>query len=134
MKVTNLKRIVKEDFTKDNQALIEKLSFIINPMIEQLVSVLDHNIDFDNLNQQFIQVTTTVGGDGAPTPQLEIKYTLKSKLKGIICTSAQNTTDATLLTGAPFLAYTTDGSIIKISQITGLAANKKYNLSLILIG
>jgi len=126
--------MIKEDFEKEYQGLIDKISFIINPMGEQLVAALDHSIDFDNLNQQFTQTTVTVGSNGSPTPSLEIKYTLKTKLKGIMCISAQNTTDATLLTGAPFILYTTDGSIIKVTQITGLAPNKKYNLSLILIG
>ena len=78
MKITNFKRMIKEDFEKEYQGLIDKISFIINPMGEQLVAALDHSIDFDNLNQQFTQTTVTVGSNGSPTPSLEIKYTLKT--------------------------------------------------------
>lgn len=134
MKVTNLKRLIKEDFDKDNQDLIEKLAFVINPLVEQIVSAFNNNIDFDNLNQQYKSITVTVDTNGIPSVTTEIKYTLSSQLKGIICVSAQNNTDTTAVTGAPFISYSISGSVIKVLSVSGLPPNKRFTLNLILIG
>ena len=47
--VTNLKRLVKEDFAAEDQALVDRLSFSINPLIEQLSNAFNKNIDFQNM-------------------------------------------------------------------------------------
>lgn len=134
MKVTNIKRIVKEDFNKDDQELVDKLAFALNPFLEQVVSAFNKNIDFDNLNQEVINLETEVDSSGTPKLNFEIKTTLKTRIKGLICVSAQNLTDLTYPTGAPFISYTTNNNLITIRNITGLPANKRFRLSIILIG
>lgn len=134
MKVTNIKRINKEDFDKDSQETVDKLAFIINPFSEQIVNALNKNIDFDNLNQEIINLETQVNASGVPTINSEVKNPLKTRIKGIYCVSAQNLTDNTLLVGAPFIVYSLNSGVITINQITGLPANKKFRLSMILIG
>jgi len=134
MKVTNIKRLNKDDFDKEYHSLIDRLSFALTPFMEQVTSAFNKNIDFDNLNQEIINLETQVDNTGKPTINTEIKNPLKTRLKGIYCVSAQNLTDNTLLTGAPFIVYTVESNMIRISQITGLPAGKRFNLSIILIG
>jgi hypothetical protein len=39
--------------------------------------------------------------------------------------------DGSLLSGAPFVTYTINGEIITITQITGLLANKDYDITVV---
>lgn len=133
-KVTNLKRLVIEDFDKDDQRVVEKIAFSYNPLMEQLTSAFNKGIEFDNLNQQYIQITITVDAFGTPTILLQIKYELKTKLKGMQVISHQNLTDDTFPTSQPYISYTANGNLINIDNITGLPANKKFVLSVILYG
>lgn len=133
-RVTNLKRIVKEDFSPDDQELVEKLGFSINPLTEQLTAAFSNGIDFENLNQQFSIITVKVDGAGMVTTSGELKYQLKTRIKGVQCIRAENLTDTTPLTGAPFVTFTMKNDLIKLLHITGLVANKEYRLSLIIPG
>lgn len=133
-KVTNLKRLSKDDFPTESHELVDKLAFALNPFLEQVASAFNKNIDFDNLNMQFINLETEVDNNGKPKLNQEIKPTLKSRVRGIICASAQNLRDTTYPTGTPFLSYTVNNGVITITNITNLPANKRFILSIILIG
>lgn len=133
-KVTNLKRINKEDFPVEDHEFVGKLAFILNPFFEQIVTAFNKNIDFDNLNQEFIFFETEVDDKGKPKKDREIKTLLRSRPRGIMCVSANNLTDNTPVTGAPFISYTINNNVISIQNITGLPANKRFRLSLIIIG
>lgn len=132
--ITNLKRIIKEDFNSEDQPLIEKLSFSLNPLLEQLTQAFNHGIDFNNLNQEYATFTLKVDGSGIPTTSSELKHSLKTRIKGIHCIRVENLTDNTPLVGAPFVSFTTKNDLIQISQVTGLVADKQYRLSLVIIG
>ena len=123
-----------EDFPQDQQQLISKLAFIYNPLIDQINTIMNKNIDFVNLNQQVITFTTTVSSTGVPTTALSFQSVLRSPVQGILCMSAQNTTDSTLLAGAPFIQFTRSSGTITINQITGLVPGKTYDIAAILIG
>jgi hypothetical protein len=133
-KVTELTRIIVEDFEKDHQDTVGKIAGNYNTLIEQLGRALNKGIDFDNLAQQYSVVTVTVNGSGIPTPSLQIKYDLKTKYKGAQVINAINLTDNTPLTGSPFVITEISGNIITVKQVTGLPANKQFSLSIILIG
>jgi hypothetical protein len=134
MKITNIKRIVKEDFKAEDRELIEKLSFVLNPILEQLNNAFNKNIDFDNLNRELITFEVTLDAQGIPTSTLEIKSGLKGKCRGLNVMSVTNLTDNTLPTGAPFITFGLNGNNIQIQHITGLVANKKYRIVMESIG
>ena len=134
-RVTNLKRLVKEDFAPEEQDLIEKLSFSINPLTEQLTAAFNKGIDFENLNQQYSIIDVEFNNFGVPKITVELKYQLRTKLKGIYVIGAQNLTDTTFPTGAPFITYALkNNSILEILHVTGIPADKMYRLSMVLIG
>lgn len=132
--VTNLKRLIKEDFPEEFQELVDKLAFSYNPLMEQLTAAFNNGIDFNNLSQQYAVITLKVDASGIPSTAAEFKYSLKTRIKGVQCIRAENLSDTTSLTGAPFVSFTTKNDLIQITQITGLVADKQYRLSLVVIG
>lgn len=132
-KVDNFKRITAEDFEEEDQEMIRKLSSLLTPFLEQVAAALSKGVDFDNLNQVFTSVDVTCTA-GVPSAKLQVKYSLKTQLKGIIVTSARNLTDNTVVTSAPFITYSVSGDLITITNITGLPDAKKFRLSIILVG
>lgn len=133
-KVNNIKRIIAEDFDSDYQDLVRQLSFSINPLLEQITNAFNKNIDFENLNQEVSIIETSVDSSGAPKIELQVKVNLKTRLKGVHVINVENLTDDALLTGAPFINQELITGGFKVNQITGLIADKKYRLTLILIG
>lgn len=130
----SLKRLVIEDFPQDQQALVSKIAFIYNPVVDQLNTMFNKNIDFNNLNQQIVSIDVIVDKTGAPISALQVATTLKTAIQGASVIFAYNNTDNTPVTGAPFLTFTRNVSSITITNITGLSANKKFTLTVILYG
>ena len=133
-KVGDLKRLMAEDFPKENQDLINKLAYVLNPFMEKVVAAFNKGIDFTNLNQSQATFNITVDANGNPTQQTSIKYDLKTPLTGLYVILAQNQTDSTTVTGAPFITFTQAGTSLNITNVKGLPANKNFKISVILVG
>lgn len=133
MLVNNFKRINKEDFEQEDQALVEKLSVVLTPFLEQVAAALSKNIDFENLNQHY-SFFTVAQTAGVPQVLTQLKYPLKTRLKGLQVIAVENLTDSQPLTAAPFINYKLEGDLITITKIAGIDDNKKYRFSVILIG
>lgn len=135
MKLNDIKRIRTEDFPKDDYALINKLSFALNPFLEQISTIFNKNVDFDNLNREIIKVVVELNSSGVPKTQIQIKSTLKTKIRGFNVIRAENLeNDGTFPTGAPFVTFNQTSELITIFHVTGLPADKRYNLTLESIG
>jgi hypothetical protein len=112
--------------------------------MDQLVSAFDGNIDFTNLNQEVVTITTTVDGTGAVitgpggsavnNPQFSSDKIARPI--GALIIRAVNTTDTTAYTtGAPFIHFSIlSDNLFKINKITGLVADNKYSIRILLIG
>lgn len=136
-KVTNIKRLVKEDFAEADQELVDRLAFAINPFLEQVTAAFNKGIDDDNLKQQTVQVDVTVDSNGIPKSSLQIKLNseiLKTRIVGTHVVLAQNLTDGTFPTGQPFLTFNIVNNLINVQHVAGLPADKKFRLSVRLIG
>lgn len=133
-KVNGQKRINSGDFDKEDQAFADKLGYIINPFFEQLTAAFNKGIDFDNLNMQLSTFTTEVDGSFVPKIPLDIRIDLRTKVQGSFVINATNLTDSTLLSGAPFLNYDIITNGVHVNQVTGLAANKSYRVTVVFIG
>lgn len=135
MKLNNIKRIITEDFPKDDRVLVEKLSFALNPFLEQISTIFNKNVDFDNLNQEVLTFTIQLDSNGIPKTQTQIKTSLKTKIRGILVIKLTNLeNDSTFPTGAPFITYSVAADLITIQHVTGIPANKRYTISAIAIG
>lgn len=134
-KISGFRRLVKEDFDKDDQPLIEKLASVFNLFQEQVYYAFNNGIDIsNNLNAQTTTIKITVDSSGVPQSNKEIKYTLKTRPLGSTVIKVRNLTDTTLLTGAPFMVFSLSGDILTINQITGLLVGKEYEITVVVYG
>jgi hypothetical protein len=130
MKLSALKRIITEDFAKDQQDFANRLGLIINPIVDQLSNIFDKRIDFINLNRQIKTFTLKVDSNGAPINTLQIKSELKTKAAGMNVIRVSGNT----VTSCPFVTFSEDGGLINISNIKGLSANQEFTLTVEIIG
>jgi hypothetical protein len=120
-RIPDLRLLIKEDFGKDDQEMIDKLAFPINNFMQQVITVLKNGIDFNNLNQQVITFTTSVNAQGVPVTPVQFRNGLASKVIGIICINALNQSSTTRFPEAtPFISFTSNGTVLTITNISGL--------------
>jgi len=137
-----IKRIIKEDFPKDQQELIDKLAFSLNPFFEQVVNALTKQIDMSNLAQEIKEINATISlPSNLPKQTIQFNTILNTKVRGIVCIRAQNLTNPNVpVTTAPFVQFTPQGQLITINSVTGLPAlsgdpttSQTFKLTLLLI-
>lgn len=131
--VNNIKPLSKEDFPEEYHELIDRLAFSLNPFMRQVVNAFAGQIDFNNLAQSLVQFEVTVDSDGVPITPVQIKISPDKKILGTYVINITNITDSTFPTGSPFISYSTNRSILNVSHITGLSANKRYSISALLL-
>lgn len=127
-----LKRLVKEDFKKEDQDIISKIAFILNPALESITNSLNNSLTFaENMNAQVKDLTVEVKS-GKPVQDVSFRSTLKGLCRGIICIRASNLSNTNSFpTSSPFLSFTEDMGQITITHISGLQDNEKYSLRIV---
>lgn len=137
MKLDNVKRIVVEDFSRDNRSDIEKLGFIINNIFEQLQQILTKNVTIsDNLNESLVDVDVSVDAVGNPMLRTQFRYNLRGPCRGVQVIYATNLDNFTTYPlSQPFISFQQlDTGLIQIKNISGLQANNKYRLTVRVTG
>lgn len=134
MKLYNVTEIRAEDYNQEDQQTISKLGNVLNPFMQQVVELADGRIDFENLDINIRSFEITVDADGVPTLNNKIQ-TGKSSVRGFNVISSTNTTNlAVTATAQPYIASYTilGGGLVQINKITGLVANNKFRLNVII--
>lgn len=130
----NIRRILKEDYPKKYHDIIDKLAFTLNRFMDQVVGTVNGNIDFDNLNQGVTQFSMTVDSSGTPVGNNLFKIE-QTNVAGFIVISAINKTNGAVFpTSTPFISATRSNFVIKVNNISGLQADNKYDLTVMIIG
>ena len=139
--VPTLRLLKPEDFDTKDQALVTKLAFPLNIFMQQVISAFTNSIDFNNLNMQVNTFTVTVNATGQPNVPLRFQNNLSTKLYGMICINATNTSgDSTFPVAQPFISWTQTANTITVNNITGLGIppnqtqSDAYSLTVLLIG
>lgn len=140
-RIPDLKNIITEDFDDKDQDLINKLAFPINNFMQQVINVLKNGVDFNNLNQQIVTFTLTVDSAGKPTTSVQFRNKLNTKLIGIVCINAINTSSIQRFPVAtPFISFSEDARLVTINNIVGLGVpsnqtnSDAYTLTILAIG
>jgi hypothetical protein len=135
-RIPDIKRLRQEDFGPEDQALIGKLAYSLNTFMDQVISVLNGNVDFLNLNQEIKDVTVELDGSGNIAKAVNINTALTTKVAGIVCIRADNLDDSSVTpTGQPFMTFDIiNTNLIQLKTITGLQNSSRYKLKLLLIG
>ena len=136
-RIPDIKRLRKEDFDKEDQAIIEKIAYSLNTFMDQVIFLFNKNIDFQNLNQIIIDYTISTDSSGnLINPPNIVTNNLNSKPQGIICISATNLINSTVYPiSQPFISFTLiNNTTIDVLNITGLQNSSQYSLKLLIIG
>jgi hypothetical protein len=136
MKLQGFKRIVKENFPSEYHSLIEAIAGSVNDFSDDVANAFNKRITVeDNLNMEYRQLQVTVSSAGTPIGTVEFKSNLATPVKGISIIRADNLSSTTVYpTSSPFITYSSDNNIITVKHITGLVANNKYRLLLLVLG
>ena len=131
-RVPDLKRLTAEDFPSEQQPLVSKIGFIINSFHEQVRSVLNRNIDFENLSQELQTLSFTTDSTSQPLSQLSFRSNIANRVQGIlpirVIITSSNTQSAVNL---PVITWSQDVNIVTITNISGLAAETTYQITLL---
>lgn len=134
--INNIKRLVREDFSEEDQELIDKLANSLNPFMQQVFDAFNSSIDMSNLDQQIITIPNLeVNSSQIPKKKTQFSYALQGQLEGVMVISAINTTsNSAYVTTAPFATIQVNvQGLAEIKHISGLTPNNKYTIKLLLI-
>jgi len=132
-KLNNVRRINSQDFDPEMQDTIEKLSYILNSFMQEVVDLSNKNIDFENLNQNLVTINIEVDSLGKPIGVNRINVG-KNNPKGMLVIRAINTSNnANISSEAPFIYFSPNGTnLVVIDKIVGLIPNNTYNLTIVI--
>lgn len=135
-KLFQFKRIVVEDFDKDDRGLITKLAYPLNLALESMFNALNKNLTLeDNFNAQVNIIELNVDENGTPRTNGSFRSNLKTPIKTIKVGRAQNLTNPnTYPTTAPWISYSQDGTTVTINNISGLQSGNNYRLTIESLG
>lgn len=126
-KMQTPKKIRIEDFAGEFQDLLKRLGYTLNPFMDEVYSILNNNIDYDNFRRQLVDVNISTTDSGGLQTNPEIRLTLNGKVKGITIINVNNLTNInTYLNVTPLIYWTIQGDILKITHIGSLANSTKY--------
>lgn len=133
MKLNNSVQIKAEDYSDDYTDLVNQLAETLNPFMQEVVELSDERIDFENRVEVFKTIDITVDANGTPTLNNKINCE-KTNVRGFQVIRAYNLTTLTnYATSQPFISFTQQaGTTVRIDHISGLVANNKYQLSLVI--
>ena len=131
-RLSNVRRIVAEDFPEESQEVVSRMGGILNYFMEEVVELSNGNVDFENLEQQLLTFEAQVDSDGTPVINDKI-LTDKINPNGLQVVKAQNLTNNSIYpTGQPFISFTPSGDgFLKIDNIAGLPADNKFFLTVV---
>jgi hypothetical protein len=125
---------------------MQKLAFILNPFLDDVVAAFDGDITVDNLTRQYASCTirtiqgptsylvNNISTGGQINPTVKVKNNLTNPLVGINVINVRNATNPN---GFPLAAvgitWTVATNIITITSVSGLPDGQAFNLTLELI-
>lgn len=133
-KLPNTRKILSEDFPAEAKTVIDKLAFILNKFMQDVVGVINGNLDFDNFKHKKVSVELTVDATGIPVGNDLIQNSMTSSVIGITCIRAINTkTSTNYPTSTPLVSfdYNTKNQL-RVKHVTNLTPDEKYVLTVIL--
>lgn len=130
MQLSNVRRIIVEDFEKDHRETVGKLADVLNEFMTEVVELSQGNIGIDNLTRTIQQIDIQVSSTGVPVGVSQIRTGLTS-YSGHKIINVQSLSGGDNVISAPYLDCLYQGNgIIKINKFIGLAPNKKLRVTI----
>lgn len=129
MQLSNARRIIVEDFPKDQRETVAKLAEIINPHMEEVVQLSQGNIGIDNLNRTIIKIDILVDSLGKAKGITQINTGLTT-YSGNKIIDVQSLAGGDNVLSAPYLDCTFQGNgLVRINKFIGLPVGKKLRVT-----
>ena len=126
----NIRRLTIESFQdSENKEFVERFAPIYDELLDELTSILNGNIDDENINGDSLTLNVVVNSSGIPTQTL--KFTAETGLVGTRVINQQNVTKTTTYPNSGInISWTASGTgSYTINHITGLTAGDKWKLT-----
>lgn len=134
MQLSNARRIIVEDFKKEDRETVAKIAEILNPHMEEVVLLSQGNITIENLNRTIVKIDITLDSAGMPQGVNQINTGLKT-YNGNKIIDVKSLVGGEAVISAPYMDCTFQGNgLVRVSKITGLPANKKLRITFEFIG
>ena len=147
------RRIMKQDYSPNNQKDIDTLSITVNDSFESIYNAFKNQITFaDNINCTITTITTSVNSSSVPQSPLIIKLaSYQKKINGILVMNVVASDGVSGPTGGVYLNYainnnstsssntTNSGNqagnplTITVNKILGLPAGKVFEITILII-
>lgn len=126
--LTNVQRIVIEDFQEEDRATVSKLANILNYYMTQNTDIINGRLSFENMNRRLVTIDVTVDANG--TPIQDLNFSTEQGVQGGTVLSARNLTNSSVyVESAPFITFTPIGAgLYKINNIRGLVPNNRFRI------
>jgi hypothetical protein len=135
MQISNVKRIIVEDFKSDDRELVSKLATILNSFMDEVVQLSRKNIDYDNLNRSVVTIDITVDASGIPVGVNQINTNLRTYRGKHILDVQTFKAGSPNVISTPYLDCTPQGGgIVRINRFFGLPVNTKVRVTIEFIG
>jgi len=132
MKLKNIKKIVIEDFKKEDRDVAQKIGAVLNAFMQDVYSLSENRINFDNLDQEIITFSVTVDANGEPKNLLRFSTSRINRARGGVVINYSNS-DGIYPTSQPSISFQSIATnLYKINHISGLQADTKYTLTFLL--
>lgn len=131
MKLASYRRIITQDYQKEDQELVEQFGSTVNDSFNSVYSALNKRLTFtDNIAATVKELIVTLDSDGIPQQLTRFTVDVPNvPVVQILCGRARNITNPGVYpTAAPFISFTQNANTIIINHITGLAPNQQWRI------
>lgn len=131
MRLSLARRITAENVPPEMQSVMENLAVIMNPFIEDVTTILNGRVDFDNLAFPIRQFEIMVDKNGKPVfGDMDLGFNIRGH-DVINVQDANNTNMIPEVTGKPFILFTQSNRGMTIAKVLNLLPNRKYILTVL---
>jgi len=136
MLIPAFKRLLKTDYAQQFQQMIETLSYSINNAVESLNTAMANNVSLkDNVLCTVKTFNVQVDSTGKPTTSTTFPLTFKGTCLGVSLINIINSTNSSSYpTSGVTISYSQTQNGIQLNNITGLATNNTYSITVIAWG
>jgi hypothetical protein len=127
-KLASYRRIIKNDFKKEEQEFVEKLASPINDSFNELYFAMNGRLSIrENLFATVRDVEITVDSDGIPVATTSFTLDKPGQVAGTdVILAVNQVNSAGYPTAQPFISFTQNSSNVIINHISGLQPNQRY--------
>ena len=126
----NIRRLTIESFQdSENKEFVERFAPIYDELLDELTSILNGNVDDENINGETLSINLTVGADGKPLQTT--KFTAETGLIGTrVINQLNSTVSGSYPTSGVTISWTASGTgTYTINHVTGITPFNKWKLT-----